>query len=141
MVDAGDSKSPAFGCAGSSPASGTNISVPTDLSVSEESSQEESCFAQVVELVDTLCSGRSELTLVGVRVSPWAPSTTYRVGGAVDDIVVTPFCRSGGIGRHAVFRSQWAHARGSSSLPFGTIQWLSSPTFSNQQINQILRLT
>src|SRR5690606_39689532 len=29
--------------------------------------------AQVVKLVDTLCSGRSELTLVRVRVSPWAP--------------------------------------------------------------------
>ncbi len=34
-------------------------------------------LAQVVELVDTLASGASGLLVVGVQVSPWAPSLLY----------------------------------------------------------------
>ena len=60
------------GCAGSSPASGTKQKKSCQSEV--RSGNMPRLNAQVVKLVYTLCSGRSGLTPVRVRVSPWAPS-------------------------------------------------------------------
>jgi hypothetical protein len=35
--------------------------------------------------------------------------------------------RSGGTGRRAAFRAQWAQARGGSSPPFGILRWADGP--------------
>merc|ERR1712149_127162 len=59
------------GCAGSSPASGTKQKRAVRMKCEVVTCR--ASHAEVVKLVYTLCSGRSGLTPVRVRVSPSAP--------------------------------------------------------------------
>ena len=53
---------------------------------------------------------------------PSSRSNTRYVDAARSARLAFSLCRSGGTGRRAGFRSQWAQARGGSSPPFGTLR-------------------